>query len=285
MKRTPTGGIIGKLTHIFGWLDRMDIPRQAASTCYFICLAVFPALVLILSLLHFTSLEAESLLSMLDGVLPSALMPYARRLILNTYQNTSGAMVSFSALLALWSASRGIHGLMIGLNHIYDVGESRGFVYTRLVSVGYTFAFIIVLLLTLVLHVFGTTIAGLLPASGHPFLRFLSSIIDTRFFLLLFLQTALFTAMYMVLPNKNNAFSDSLPGALLAAICWLVISDAFSIYVEYFPYYANIYGSVYAVALSMLWLYLCISVVFYGGVLNHYLMDRPASPEKGGTGK
>lgn len=284
MKNLPKGGFLGKLMHIFGWLDRMDIPRQAASTCYFICLAVFPALVLILSLLHFTSLEAESLLYMLDGVIPAALMPYARRLILNTYQNTSGAMVSFSAILALWSASRGIHGLMVGLNHIYDVSENRGFLYTRVVSVGYTFAFIIVLLLTLVLHVFGSTIVVLLPATGHPFLRFLSSVIDTRFFLLLFLQTALFTAMYMVLPNKNNRFSDSLPGALLSSIGWLVISDAFSIYVEYFPYYANIYGSVYAVALSMLWLYLCISVIFYGGALNHYCMDHPQPREKDDSG-
>ena len=280
MKNTPKGGIVGKIMRLIGLLDEMDIPRQAASTCYFICLAVFPALVLILSLLHFTSLDAENLLSMLDGVLPAALMPYARRLILNTYQNTSGAMVSFSAALALWSASRGIHGLMVGLNHIYGVSENRSFFYTRLVSVGYTFAFIIVLLLTLVLHVFGSTITGLLPVSDHPFLRFLASVIDTRFFLLLGLQTALFTAMYMVLPNRNNAFSDSFPGALLSSIGWLVISDAFSIYVEYFPYYANIYGSVYAVALSMLWLYLCISVIFYGGALNHYLTGRP-SPENG----
>ena len=285
MKNDPKRGIVGKVLHIFSWLDQLDIPRQAASTCYFICLAVFPALVLLLSLLHYTPLDASSLLSMLDGVIPAALMPYARQLVLNTYQNTNGAMASFSAMLALWSASRGIHGLMVGLNHIYDVGENRGFLYTRLVSVGYTFAFLIVLLLTLVLHVFGSTITGFLPATDRPFLLFLSSIIDTRFFLLLFLQTALFSAMYMVLPNKNNTFGDSIPGALLAAICWLVISDVFSIYVEYFPYYANIYGSVYAVALSMLWLYLCISVVFYGGALNHYLMDRSVSPEKGETGK
>ena len=279
MKSAPKGGIIARVLRTLDLLDKMDIPRQAASTCYFICLAVFPALVLVLSLLHFTSLGAESLLSMLDGLLPAALMPYARRLILNTYQNTSGAMISLSALFTLWSASRGIHGLMTGLNHIYGVSENRGFLYTRLVSVGYTFAFILVLLLTLVLHVFGGTVAAMLAGADQPFLRFLSDVVDTRFFLLLFLQTALFTAMFMVLPNRNNPFWDSIPGALLSSIGWLVISDAFSIYVEYFPYYANIYGSVYAVALSMLWLYLCISVIFYGGALNQYLMTRPKKSE------
>ena len=97
--------------------------------------------------------------------------------------------------------------------------------------------------------------------------------IDLRFILLLLVQTAVFTAMYMVLPNKRNKLMDSLPGALLASIGWLVFSDLYSIYVAHFAGYANIYGSVYAVALSMLWLYCCISILFYGGALNHYLMD------------
>ena len=53
-----------------------------------------------------------------------------------------------------------------------------------------------------------------------------------------------------------------------------MFSDLYSLYVEYFPSYANIYGSVYAVALSMLWLYSCVSIVFYGGVLNRFLLSQ-----------
>ena len=138
----------------------------------------------------------------------------------------------------------------------------------------YTFLFLLVLLLTLVLHVFGTTILELLAAANNPLLRFLNEVIDFRFFLLLFLQTALFTAMFMVLPNQRNRFGDSLPGALLASVGWLVFSHLFSIYVEHFSSYANLYGSVYAIALSMLWLYCCISIVFYGGALNFFLTQQ-----------
>ena len=78
--------------------------------------------------------------------------------------------------------------------------------------------------------------------------------------------------MYAALPNKRNSFRESLPGALLASVGWLVFSDLYSVYVENFSGYANIYGSVYALALSMLWLYFCISIVFYGGALNAYLI-------------
>jgi membrane protein len=182
--------------------------------------------------------------------------------------------VGVSAATTLWSASRGIYGLLTGLNAIYQVPENRGYFQTRLISVLYTFLFLVVLLLTLVLHVFGTDLLHLLSQSQLPVLRFLTRVVDLRFFLLVFLQTALFTAMFMVLPNRKNSLGDSLPGAFLASIGWLIFSHLFSLYVESVPDYASVYGSVYALALSMLWLYFCIGIVFYGGVLNCLLMAQ-----------
>ena len=183
-------------------------------------------------------------------------------------------VVSVSAITALWSSSRGIHGIVTGLNSIYGVTESRGYVRTRLLSVLYTFIFLLVLILTLVLHVFGTTILSWLPFEESPLFRVLEGVVDLRFFVLLFIQTAMFCVMFMVLPNKRNKFADSFPGAVFASIGWLVFSDLFSIYVENFADLSVVYGSVYAVALSMLWLYCCMSIVFYGGALNHYLTDN-----------
>lgn len=274
MKDFPKGGIIGKTVHAVTAIAQLNIPLHAANAGYFIILSIFPALVLMLSLLRYTGLQVESLTDLLEGIIPAALLPAAEKLIISTYVNTSGAVVSLSAFTALWSASRGIYGLLTGLNAIYGVSEDRGYLYTRGISVVYTFLFLVVLLLTLILHVFGSTILAMLPVTTNPLLNFLSGVIDLRFFLLLFIQTVLFTAMFMVFPNRRNRLIDSLPGALLSSIGWLVFSDLFSIYVEHFPNYANIYGSVYAVALSMLWLYFCLSIVFYGGALNHYLMTR-----------
>lgn len=280
MKEFPKGGLIGKILSLWHHVRQLRIPVHAANTGYFLILSVFPALVLLLSLLRYTSLDVHSLLGLLEGMIPAALLPEAELLIVNTYENTSKAMVGLSAVTALWSASRGIYGLLTGLNAIYGVPENRGYVQTRLLSVLYTFAFLVVLLLTLVLHVFGTGLLGFLSQSRAPFLRFLTRVVDLRFFLLVFLQTALFTAMFMALPNRKNSLGDSLPGAFLASIGWLIFSHLFSLYVEHFPSYSNIYGSVYAVALSMLWLYFCISILFYGGVLNRLLMaDAINRPE------
>ena len=274
MKNLAKNGFLKRTSDTCHKIHQLRIPLYAANAGYFIILAVFPTLVLVISLLRYTGLRIENLTDLLHGILPAALIPSAERLIINTYNGSSKAVVGLSALTALWSASRGIYSFLIGLNAIYGVSEDRGYLYTRLISVIYTFLFLVVLLLTLVLHVFGTAILDLLPKVTSPFMVFLSSIFDLRFFLLLLLQTLLFTAMFMVFPNRRNHLRDSLPGALLASIGWLVFSDLFSIYVNHFPSYAYIYGSVYAVALSMLWLYFCLSIVFYGGALNHFLIER-----------
>ena len=93
-------------------------------------------LLLLLRLLRGTDLTEESLLQLLGNVLPHALMPAAERLIRSTWQSANDTVVSLSALTALWSASRGIQGLRTGLNAVYGVAESRGYLRTRLICMG-----------------------------------------------------------------------------------------------------------------------------------------------------
>ena len=161
----------------------------------------------------------------------------------------------------------------MGLNRIYGVQEDRGYIFTRLLSLVYTFLFLLVLLLTLALHVFGQTILAQIPHTDSRAIQFVMEIISSRFLVLLVIQTAVFTAMFMFLPNRRNKLLTSLPGALLASLGWLLFSDVFSIYVSHFGNYSTIYGSLSAVAIAMLWLYTCMAIVFYGGALNKYLMD------------
>ena len=61
------------------------------------------------------------------------------------------------------------------------------------------------------------------------------------------------------------------PGALFSAVGWSLFSTAYSFYITHFTRISNIYGSVYAVAVSMLWLYCCLCILFYGGALNRCL--------------
>lgn len=254
-----------EVTHI----NKISI--HAASACYFMTLAVFPMLVLVLSILRYTPLELQTLLEVLESLVPAALMGAVERLVRSTYENSSTALLSVSVVVALWSAGRSIYGLVMGLNALYGVKENRNYFHIRAMNALYMVLFLAVLLLTLVIHVFGKAIVSMLPVEQYPIFGFMADVVNSRYLLLLLVQTALFTAMYAALPNKRNPAGECVPGAVLASIGWQAFSAVFSLYVDNFRAYANIYGSVYAVALCMLWLYCCIYIIFLGGAFNRFL--------------
>jgi len=264
-----------RLENLLFNIASMQIPVYAANACYFLAIALFPGLLLILASLRYTPLSATDLLVLLEGILPGALMGAAESLIVSTYYNSSGAVLGISAIAALWSASRGIHGLIIGLNTIYGVREDRSWLYTRLISVGYTFVFLILVIVTLVFQVFGQSLADRFWSVQNPVVQFFVDLIDWRSVWLLIVQILVFDLIYMVLPNKHNRFLRSLPGAVVAAVGWQGFSNVFSYYVEnMLDSYTNIYGSVYTVALGLLWIYCCMCILLFGGILNRILQPK-----------
>lgn len=266
------GGLTGKAMGLLREVRSLHITTYAGYASFFIVLAVFPTLVLMLGLLRYTPLDPGDLLDLVEGFLPTALHGYAWSLIGGAYANTTRTVVSLSALAALWSAGKGIYGLMKGLNAVYGITEHRGWLRTRLLCAAYMVAFILVLLLTLVLHVFGSTLAQLLQHRGGNLSWLGSDLLGLRYFLLVAVQTLLFTVMFMYLPGRNNRFWDSLPGALFGSLGWMTVSGLFSVYMERYSGYTSIFGPVYTLALAMLWLYICVNTLFLGGVLNRYLM-------------
>lgn len=256
------------------YLRPMDIPLHSAHTGFFLILSMFPALLLLLGLLRYTSIGAQELLNMLEGFLPQSLLPIAENLIDASYRHSSGTIVSVSVLATLWSASRGMYGLFGGLKAVYGVGYQRGYLRNRGLSMVYTFVFLLVIVATLVLHVFSNAVVDYLQMATIPALMTAMSIIDLRYVLLVILQTVLFAVLYALLPGHRNRFFRCIPGAAVASIGWLIYSKLFSIYVTYFTTYTNIFGSIYALALAMLWLYFCISILFYGAALNRWLQER-----------
>lgn len=262
------------LKEVLAFVRPMRISIHSAYTSFFLILSVFPATTILVGVLGYTSLDVEDILALVAQAVPEPLLPLVKRLLTGAYQATSAPLLSISAVTTIWSASRGILGLKEGLNAVNGVKEQRGYLVTRCISMFYTVLFVAMLVLTLVLNVFGTLILDYLRMTTNPMLLFLMNVIDFRFFLLLFLQTALFTAMYAALPDRKVGLRESLPGALVASLGWLIFSNLFSLYIKYFPRYANIFGSVYAAALIMLWLYFCINIVFYGGAVNRYLEEK-----------
>ncbi len=257
----------GYLFKVLKQVRVQEISVHSAHACYFIVLSVFPALVLLLGLLRHTRLQPEDLMNLLEDVFPVVLQPYIRQLISSAFANTSKTVISVSVFTGLWSAGRGIHALMKGLNTIYGIQEQRGWLGRRILSAGYMVMFLLLLLLTLVLHVFGNTIVEYLRLQGRDLWVWMD-LINWRFFLLAAVQTLFFSMIYRYLPDRRNGWRESLPGALLTGLGWMAVSALFSAYVDRSAGYANVFGSMYTAALTLLWLYLCVGLAFFGAALN-----------------
>ncbi len=256
------------------WLRPMQISLHSAYTSFFLILSMFPSVMLLLGFLKYTPIGIKDLLRFLEGLLPEALLPTAVWLVETAFDHSSGAMLSLSAVAALWSASRGMFGLVQGLNAVQGLREFRGYLRSRLLCMGYTFLFLLLLLVTVLLHIAGNAFADYLLMTTRPAALHILGKLDLQFWILLILLTGFFCLMYALLPAGRSRLRPCLPGSLLAGLGWLLSSKLFGIYMAHFGSYSNIFGSLYALALGLLWLYFCISLVFYGSVLNQLLLSK-----------
>ena len=94
------------------------------------------------------------------------------------------------------------------------------------------------------------------------------------------IATALFTGIFLALPDKRQRFVHVLPGAAGAACAWVIFSELYSWYVNHIARASALYGSLSVLLLMLLWLYACLSILFYGALLNHLLFDRPEPEER-----
>lgn len=231
-------------------------------------LATVPLLILLFSLTRFLPITGTEFLGSITQIFPSLMGSLLEDIVRNVFENGSSVMTSFSALAVIWSASKGVYYIVGGLNSVFELKETRGVVKVRALSIFYTLAFIVILVAVLLLMVFGAFIAELV-ATQFPRLTSLMNIISsTRFVIGLLLLTFFFALVFKVLPNRNTTFSSQLPGAVISAVGWVMFSFAFSFYVNNFSNYANIYGSLAAIVVYMLWLYICMFILFCGAELN-----------------
>lgn len=259
---------------IADFLRPMQIPLHSAYTTFFLILSLFPFLLLFLGMLRYTALDADDLLRIIEGLLPQNLLPFVRTLVDSSYRHSSRILVSISVLASLYSASRGMFGLRNGLNAVYAQPTHRGLLRKRGLSIVYTTVFLLLLILTLAAFLLATSLLDYLCMTTAPALLFLTQLFDWKWLLMAALQSLLFMLMYAWLPAQRNRLRESWPGAAAASLGWLGYTGLFSVYMEHFSGYANIYGSIYGLALGMLWLYFGIAIFFCGAALNRYLLQR-----------
>lgn len=270
--------IIAEVRDFMEACKKDDVTAYAAQSAYFTLLSLIPFMLFFGAMLKYTPVSLGFLTKGVDMFLPDYIAGFLVSIIEETY-GTSVGLISISAIVAIWSAGKGIQYLTDGLNRMYDLTETRNWLLLRFWSVIYTFVMIFSIILMLVLLVFGRTlqrwVIRYLPAVAMltDVLMRLKSLIGIGGL------TFIFALFYWAFPNRKGAggsritYVRQLPGAFICAVAWYVFSFGVSIYVDYFHGFSS-YGSLTTIVLIMFWLYICMYILLIGAEVNHLYGER-----------
>jgi len=250
-------------------LQRDNIGAYASSISFFFLLSMIPLLLIGCMILGRSPITEDEVLFLMRNYSPDFLDGFIDKLIPQMYE-TSSTVLPIAIITMLWSAGKGMWGMMMGLNTANEVKEGRNVLLVRIQASFYSMIMLIVLVGCMGMVLAGENILGkieLLFPNLSSTLQFLGNM---RFFVVWGFLTIVFTLIYTVVPNKKLKLRYQVPGAVFSAIGWSVISLGFSIYMNYFSESVSLYGSLSTIIICMIWLYMIMYILLIGANLNRY---------------
>jgi membrane protein len=245
----------------------------AAALTYYGVLAIFPALLALVSVLGLLGSGAtQPLINNVENVTaPGAAKAILMSAIENLQKSQSAAGLLFIVGLAgaLWSASGYVAAFMRASNAIYDVEEGRPFWKTIPIRLGVTVVLVMLLAVTAVAVIF----TGGLADQAGKMLGIGSTAVTVwdiaKWPVLLLIVSLMFAILYWASPNvKQAGFRWMSPGGLVAVVVWIIASAAFAFYVANFGSYNKTYGTLAGVIIFLVWLWISNIAVLLGAEFN-----------------
>ncbi|HEV2398411.1 MAG TPA: YihY/virulence factor BrkB family protein [Candidatus Sulfotelmatobacter sp.] len=256
-----------------------ELSTRSAALSYYFLGALFPMLVFLLSLLGLFAAGGtqfrDTIMSGLARVMPGSASQMIERVLTQVIKSSSGVKLAAGIFGALWSASGGVSAVVTSLNKIYRTNETRPWWKQKLTVVGLTLALSALIILGLVLALYGGKIGALIANKvglGSVFAIAWKILVWPVAFAAMFLSYSL---MYYFGPDLvERRWNWVTPGAVVGVALWLAASLGFRFYLQFFNSYNATYGSVGAVIILMLWLYITGFAILIGGEVNWVIEDQ-----------
>lgn len=274
--------IISKIEKIVNIFDEDRISVYAAQASFFIIISAIPFIMLLISLIQYViPVDVIDIILDIESFLPDSFQGFIGDIIDELFSRQAITLISVTAITTLWSASRGVTAVERGIKNVYKVEGSGNFFTGILRSFFYTVAFILILMISLIVLVFGRQISYVLSEKYIAVSTILDLLVRCRIIIFLVILTLFFSLLYNALArsgittkNPSMRYRDQIPGAFTVSLAWLLYSFFYSLYIKYFPSASYIYGSLAAVVLLMLWLYFCMMILLIGAEINKYLLEK-----------
>ena len=161
--------ILFALKEISNKLSKDNITGYAAQSCFYITLSFFPFIMLLLTLIRFLPVKYDTIISILNEISPPQLHSFLDGIVKELFEKSSLTLTSVTAVATIWASGKGIMSLMQGLNSIYGIKETRNFLVQRLIATFYTLIFLIIIVFSLVVLVFGNQLLNFITIKFELF--------------------------------------------------------------------------------------------------------------------
>lgn len=250
--------------------QRDDVLNGAAALGFYLTLAIFPAIIFLMALIPFLPIPRvdEALMNLVAQALPGRAASIFADVVSEVTRERRGGLLSLGLLAALWSASTGMYAVMQQLNTAFNVVEGRPFLRARSTALALTLLFVVLILGAFSLVVLGGVIQGWL---GQRFGLSEALLVFFRFFRWTIIVLGLLVGValiYHFAPNRRRHFRLVTPGTVTATVLLIAASAGFSLYTSHFDSYSAVYGSIGAVIVLMLSLYIAGLVILIGAEID-----------------
>lgn len=251
-----------------------DIFALASQLAYYMILSFIPLIIFLISLIAWINIDSINFMSILKTFLPSGIFSLAEYIINEIMSARSMSIVGGSIFVAIWMASSGFRALIKGINKAYNLKDTRSYIRRTIIAYIGTIIFALSIIAALAVIVFGRVIGehllGLLPNAEifqYVWIMF-------RYVIILVFLVIIFTALYKFTPCKRFKLKEVFPGAVVSALGWIISSFAFSYYINNFNNYTKVYGSLAAIFIMMLWMFITSMVIIFGVEVNSVLVEH-----------
>jgi len=255
-----------------------DVTSSSAQVAFYFSFAFFPLLLFLITLFGIVLDSTDELRTELYIYLAQLMPPSAYELVRTTMdeiiESSSGSKLTLGILVTLWSASAGVDSLRIALNRVYQVRETRAWWMTKLQSLLLTFLFILLLAVGLAAVTAGWSLVKV--SLGGMGIEVTSPLVVTGIQWAAIVVVMIFSTavVYSWLPCfKQFHWVWISPGSITAILVWVIFGSLFRLYLQYFNSYNKAYGSLGAVIILMLWMYITGLALLLGGAINSVLTD------------
>lgn len=269
------------LKRVLKEISENNVSIISAGVAFYSFLAVFPAIAALVSI-YGLAMDPQSIqdqLSQISGMMPQEayeILKTQLEKLVSTPESALGWSMAIGILFSLWSANKGTKSLFTGVDIAYDTVNQRGFLKQNALTLSFTLGAILLLIISMILIVVFPALVGLigLPSGIENLIGY------GRWLLLAAILIWFLGEVYKHAPYKKTPkFRWVFPGALLATLLWLIASWGFSFYVSNFGSYGEVYGSISAVVVMLLWMFLTSFIILLGAELNSEI-EKYAQPRK-----